>query len=249
MAEIRDGIGRVGRAVRVPAGPARPAARDRARSAARPCLAEEALSGRPGRGGGLRPRRRGRASTACSTRSTIPAVSSFLRHQYPSTLPDRRCASGWPSVSRRVIAADRPRRHHLQHRVLLRPDDRRDQPAGDQPAALAVARRAVRVRRRRRPTTTTCSRLALGDGPRPAAPAGPVRRWPRKWYLRRFADGVRPRGSRPPDEIARIERDIPACTVDVTVDGGRSPVGAPRPGQLQLRAGPDLHRRATTRTS
>ena len=178
----------------------------------------------PGRRPRLRDRRldhlcrAARASCATSTPPTLPAAVAERMAELS--------AAGHP--------ADRLRRHHLQHRVLLGRRARRDHPAGDQPAPLAVA-------------TPSCSSwvdgvanhdhmLRAGAGPRAAAaaparapttsrPSGSCDARPTAWSA----------GCRRAEEIARVERAIAGCAVEVTVEPGRAPVRAARPGQLQLR--------------
>ena len=89
--------------------------------------------------------------------------------------------------------------------------------------------------------------LALGREPRPRHREGPYD-IAAKWFVRRTTDGVARRVPTA-EEIEQVERTIPGCTVDVTVSRGRSPVGALRPGQLQLRARPPSTSEPTTRTS
>ena len=215
VAEIRAGVGRVGEPfgavleqVQLPP--------EIAGVGGRRCLAEEALHGVQAAVEGYV--YRGEVVVYGALDSVnYPDSSSFLRHQYPSQLgeePVRRMRE----VAERVMRADRLRQRHLQHRVLLRPGLGPGGPAGDQPAALAVARRAVRVRRRRRqPRDHGAARPR--PGPRAPASTGEYQ-IAGKWYLRRFEDGVVTRVPTP-EEVAAVQDRIDGTQIEIVPRAGQ----------------------------
>jgi hypothetical protein len=148
-----------------------------------------------------------------------PGRSSFLRHQYPSTLPES-TRERLEEVSRRVIAAiglsgctfsieffadpdtgavhvlEVNARHSQSHARLFRLVD-----------GAPVNHEAMLA-------------LALGERPEPPRAEGPYA-IAAKFYHRRFSDGVLRRGPSP-DDVARIERDVPGVTVrPLLADGAR----------------------------
>ncbi len=135
--------------------------------------------------------------------------------------------------------ADRPRRHHLQHRVLLGRRARRDHPARGEPAALAVARRAVRAGRRRRQPRP---HAAAGARPRAAAtpparapttspPSGSCAASPTAWRA----------GCPPPRRSSRSSATSRAAPSTSRSRPGDRLSELLRPGQLQLRAAPTVY--------
>jgi ATP-grasp domain-containing protein len=148
-----------------------------------------------------------------------PGRSSFLRHQYPSMLPES-TRERLEEVSRTVIAAiglsgctfsieffadpdtdavhvlEVNARHSQSHAQLFRLVD--GAPTNHE-AMLA---------------------LALGERPEPPRREGPYA-IAAKFYHRHFSDGVLRRGPSP-DDVARIERDVPGVTVrPLLADGAR----------------------------
>ncbi|WP_147261832.1 ATP-grasp domain-containing protein [Pseudonocardia hierapolitana] len=207
VAEIREGIGRLGRpfewvldqldlpqAIAEVGGQA--------------CLAEEAMTG-------------ARAATEGYVHDgevvvygvldsiTYPERSSFLRHQYPSQLPEP-VQKRLVEVSERVIAGvgldwttfsveffcdpesgdvcllEINPRHSQSHAQLFADVD-------------GIANHHAMVQ------------LALGRDPELPRDKGPYG-ISAKWYHRRFSDGVLRRGPSP-EEVARIEREIPGVRV------------------------------------
>jgi hypothetical protein len=88
---------------------------------------------------------------------------------------------------------------------------------GGEPTPFPVARRAFRAGRRHRqprPHAATGS----GPQPRPRHRKGPYD-MAAKWFVRRVADGVArrvPTG----EEVEQVQRDIPGCTIDVSITAG-----------------------------
>jgi hypothetical protein len=215
VAEIRGGIGRLGRPFewilgRLDLPP------EIAEVGGQACLAEEALTG-------------ARAATEGYVHDgevvvygvldsiTYPGRSSFLRHQYPSQLPERvqerlvevservieRVGLNWTTFSveffcdpdsGEVSLLEINPRHSQSHAQLFADVD-------------GVANHHAMVE------------VALGRDPEMPRGKGPYG-IAAKWYHRRFDDGVLRRGPSP-EEIARIEREIPGVRL--------SPV--PREGQ------------------
>jgi hypothetical protein len=215
VAEIRDGIGRLGRPFEwvldqldLP--------RAIAEVGGQACLAEEAMTG-------------ARAATEGYVHDgevvvygvldsiTYAERSSFLRHQYPSQLPERvqkrlvevservieRVGLDWTTFSVEffcdpdsgdVSLLEINPRHSQSHAELFADVD-------------GIANHHAMVQ------------LALGRDPELPRDKGPYG-ISAKWYHRRFSDGVLRRGPSP-EEIARIEREIPGVRL--------SPV--PREGQ------------------
>jgi ATP-grasp domain len=147
---------------------------------------------------------------------TVPDGTSFLRYQYPSTVPDP-VAERMAELTRRVIR--QIGYDGVTFNVEYFWDDQRDaltlleiNPRHSQSHAelfawvdgLANHHHMVE--------------LALGRAPRP-----PHRRGPHataaKWFVRRSTDGV-VRRVPAPEEIARVERDVGACVVEVMVEPG-----------------------------
>jgi biotin carboxylase len=146
----------------------------------------------------------------------VPGGTSFLRYQYPSTIPGP-VAERMAELTRRVMTqigyadttfnveyfwdAERDAvtlleinpRHSQSHAQLFAWVD-------------GIANHHHMIE------------LALGRAPRP-----PHRRGPHataaKWFVRRSADGV-VRRVPTPEEVARVERDVGACVVEVTVEPG-----------------------------
>jgi hypothetical protein len=207
VAEIRDGIGRLGRPFEwildrldLP--------KEIAEVGGQACLAEEAMTG-------------ARAATEGYVHDgevvvygvldsiTYPERSSFLRHQYPSQLPEH-VQKQLVEVSERVIGGvglnwttfsveffcdpesgdvgllEINPRHSQSHAQLFADVD-------------GIANHHAMVQ------------LALGRDPELPRGKGPYG-ISAKWYHRRFEDGVLRRGPTP-EEIARIEREIPGVRV------------------------------------
>jgi hypothetical protein len=207
VAEIREGIGRLGRPFewvldQLDLPP------EIAEVGGQACLVEEAMTG-------------ARAATEGYVRDgevvvygvldsiTYPERSSFLRHQYPSQLPDH-VQKRLVEVSERVIAQvgldwttfsveffcdpesgdvsllEINPRHSQSHAQLFADVD-------------GIANHHAMVQ------------LALGRDPELPRGKGTYG-ISAKWYHRRFSDGVLRRGPRP-EEVARIEREIPGVRV------------------------------------
>ena len=144
-----------------------------------------------------------------------PERSSFLRHQYPSQLPDD-VVRRMEDAAKLVMRPDRIRQRDLQHRVLLRG---RDRPAGDQPTALAVPRRAFEL------VDGVANhdimvRLGLGEAPKPRDSHGPYRIAGR-WYLRRSSRDAVVTQAPTEAEIAALEQKIDGVVIDVSPREGQ----------------------------
>jgi hypothetical protein len=215
VAEIRAGIGRLGRPFEWVLGrldlPA-----EIAEAGGQACLAEEAMTG-------------ARAATEGYVHDgqvvvygvldsiTYPGRSSFLRHQYPSQLPERvqerlvevservieRVGLNWTTFSVEffcdpdsgaVSVLEINPRHSQSHAQLFADVD-------------GIANHHAMVE------------LALGrdpDMPRGTGPSGIAA----KWYHRRFDDGVLRRGPSA-EEIARVEREIPGVRLSPVPSEGQ----------------------------
>jgi hypothetical protein len=146
-----------------------------------------------------------------------PDSTSFLRHQYPSALPD--------PVQQRL--------HEVSKRVMRRIGWRQAtfsieffyDPATDGISILEINPRHSQAHAELFayvdgvPNHHCMLALALG-----ADPAMPFRQGPyalaAKWYYRWFADGV-VREVPPPEELARIEKEIPGVRIDIVPDQGQ----------------------------
>jgi hypothetical protein len=207
VAEIREGVGRLGRPFeqvldRLDLPP------EIAEVGGQACLVEEALSG-------------ARAATEGYVHDgevvvygvldsiTYPGRSSFLRHQYPSQLPDMlqkrlvevseqvigRVGLNWTTFSVEFFCD--PGSGDV---ALLEINPRHSQSHAELFAAVdGVANHHAMVQ------------LALGRAPDMPTGEGPYE-IAAKWYHRRFEDGVLRRGPSP-EEIERIEREIPGVRV------------------------------------
>jgi hypothetical protein len=215
VAEIRDGIGRLGRPFEWVLGQV-DLPPEIAEVGGQACLAEEAMSGaRAATEGYVHD---GRVVVYGVLDSiTYPERSSFLRHQYPSQLPER-VQRRLVEVSERVIAGigldwttfsveffcdpgsgdvcllEINPRHSQSHAQLFADVD-------------GIANHHAMVE------------LALGRDPGLPRGKGPYE-IAAKWYHRRFTDGVLRRGPTR-EEIARIEREIPGVRLSPVVREGQ----------------------------
>lgn len=215
VAAIRDGIGRIGR----PFG----YVLDRLRLppemdgiGAEVCLAEEALHGVQVAVEGYV--HHGRVTVYGALDSiNYPDSSSFLRHQYPSTLPEpviRRLHD----VSRRVMrqigmeAATFSIEYFYDPRTrevnLLEINPRHSQSHAELFAYVDGV-----------PNHHCMISLALGRDPHMPHGAGPYRT-AAKWYYRWFSDGV-VHDVPTRQDLARIEREIPGVRIDVVPHDGQ----------------------------
>jgi hypothetical protein len=215
VAEIRDGIGRLGRPFEWILGQV-DLPSEIAEVGGQACLAEEAMSGaRAATEGYVHD---GRVVVYGVLDSiTYPERSSFLRHQYPSQLPER-VQRRLVEVSERVIAGigldwttfsveffcdpgsgdvcllEINPRHSQSHAQLFADVD-------------GIANHHAMVE------------LALGRDPGLPRGKGPYE-IAAKWYHRRFTDGVLRRGPTR-EEIARIEREIPGVRLSPVAREGQ----------------------------
>ncbi len=147
---------------------------------------------------------------------TVPGGTSFLRYQYPSTIPDA-VAERMVELTRRVIRQigydgvtfnveyfwDAER----DALALLEINPRHSQSHAELFAWVdGVANHHHMLE------------LALGRDPRPPHREGPYA-VAAKWFVRRMADGV-VRRVPTAEEVGRVERDIEGCIVEVTVAAG-----------------------------
>ncbi|MDO0909974.1 ATP-grasp domain-containing protein [Streptomyces sp. DT2A-34] len=214
VAEIREGIGRIGRPFehvldRIGLPP------EMAGVGGRVCLAEEAMSGVQVAVEGYV--HRGEVTVYGVLDSiNYPDSPCFLRHQYPSTLPQPVIAQ-LHDVSERVmrqIGMDSatfsieyfydPRTQGIS---LLEINPRHSQSH----AELFQYVDGV-------PNHHCMVRLALGEDPRMPHREGPYA-MAAKWYHRWFTDGV-VRRVPGPEDIARIERETPGVRIDVVPEKG-----------------------------
>ena len=147
---------------------------------------------------------------------TCPDSSSFLRYQYPSSLP-RAVLDRMAELSRRVvrqIGLDGitfnieyfwdPERDTI---TLLEVNPRHSQSHAELFEQVdGVANHDHMLQ------------LALGREPRPRHREGPYN-MAAKWFVRRVADGVA-RQVPTTEETQQVQRDIPGCTVDVSITVG-----------------------------
>lgn len=215
VAEIRDGISRVGRPFeyileQLDLPP------EMAGVGGQVCLAEGAMSG-------IQVAVEGYVLdgevTVYGTIDSInyPDSSSFLRHQYPSTLPDdvvRRLRDVSERVMRQIgmesatFSIEYFYDPHTDRIDLLEINPRHSQSHAE------MFRYVDGV-----PNHHCMVALALGKDPTPPRGRGEYR-MAAKWYYRWFADGV---VKALPDEkdIERIERDIPGVRIDLVPEEGQ----------------------------
>ena len=214
LAQIRDGIGRMGSPfetvldyLQLPP--------EIAEVGAQICLAEETLSGRQLTFEGYR--YRGQTHTLGVVESVTHENSpSFLRFQYPASLPD-------PVIERMADISDRILGQiGLEHTTfnieffwnddtdtlcVLEVNPRHSQSHAELFEQVDGA-----------PNHLAMLRLALGRDPQMPRGQGPYR-VAAKWFLARWHDGV-VRRHPTEQEIERIQREIPGVTVDVAAHEG-----------------------------
>ncbi|MBT2677106.1 ATP-grasp domain-containing protein [Streptomyces sp. ISL-14] len=214
VAEIREGISRIGRPFehvldRIDLPP------EMAGVGGQVCLAEEAMSGVQVAVEGYV--HQGEVTVYGVLDSiNYPDSPCFLRHQYPSTLPQPVIAQ-LHDVSERVMrqigmdAATFSIEYFYEPRTqeisLLEINPRHSQSH----AELFQYVDGV-------PNHHCMVRLALGEDPRMPHREGPYAR-AAKWYHRWFTDGV-VRRVPGPEDIARIERETPGVRIDVVPEEG-----------------------------
>lgn len=215
VAEIREGIGRLGRPFewildQLDLPP------EIAEVGAQACLAEEALSGNRAATEGFVHDGRVVVNGVLDS-LTYPDTSSFLRHQYPSQLPEK-VQQHLIDVSERVIAQvglnwttfsveffcdaetgtvsilEINPRHSQSHALLFADVD-----------GIPNHHAMVQLGLGRDPA------MPHGEGPYGIAA---------KWYHRRFADGRVVRVPSP-EEIDRIQRDIPGVSIAPVAEEGK----------------------------
>ena len=214
LAEIRDGIGRIGEPFEavldhVDLPP------EIAEVGGQVCLAEETISGRQLTLEGYR--HGGKTHVLGVVDSVTHEDSpSFLRFQYPASVPDR-VTEQMTDISDRIV-----RQIGLEHTTfnieffwdentgalrVLEVNPRHSQSHAELFAQVDGAANHLAM-----------LRLALGQDPQLPRRAGPYR-VAAKWFLRHWTDGVVRR--RPTEqEIEQVQRDIPGVTVDVITDEG-----------------------------
>ncbi|WP_300013257.1 ATP-grasp domain-containing protein [Pseudonocardia sp.] len=147
---------------------------------------------------------------------TCPGSPSFERYRYPSTLPDE-VTDRMTEVSRRVIERvgltdgtfnieffwDRDR----DTLTLLEVNPRHSQSHAELFADVDGL-----------PNHHSLVQIALGRDPGTPSREGDYA-ISAKWFVRRFTDGI-VRRVPTADEIARAEREVPGCSVDVAVEPG-----------------------------
>jgi biotin carboxylase len=215
VAELRDGIGRVGEPfeylldmVELPA--------EIAEAGGQAVLAERALSGNRAATEGYV--LNGEVVVYGVLDSLVyPEVASFLRHQYPSQLPER-MRERLAEVSRRVIAKVGLDNATFSIEFFCDPDT-------GEVTVLEINPRHSQAHAELfehvdgHPNHHYMLKVALGEDPGPPG----VGRYgiSARWYLRRFTDGVLLRGPAE-DEIAAVERDLDGVRIyRKAPDGGR----------------------------
>ncbi|MFC4000522.1 acetyl-CoA carboxylase biotin carboxylase subunit family protein [Prauserella oleivorans] len=216
VAEIREGIGRVGKPFeqmmqRLDLPP------EIAGVGGQACLAEEALSG-----------------VQCATEGYVyngevvvygvldslnyPDSSSFLRHQYPSQLP-KESVDRLVDVSKRVIRQIGMDNSTFSIEFFCRPD------VGDV-ALLEINPRHSQSHAEMFecvdgiPNHDTMVKLGLGEDPK--APSGQGEYGiAAKWYHRRFDGDAVVRRVPTEEEIQRIQDDIPGVIIDIVPEEGQ----------------------------
>lgn len=179
------------------------------------CLAEETLSGRQLTFEGYR--YRGETHTLGVVDSVTHNESpSFVRYQYPASIPDR-VIGRMADISDRIV-----RQIGLEHTTfnieffwdegtdvlgVLEINPRHSQSHAELFAQVDGA-----------PNHLAMVRLALGRNPELPHRLGPCR-IAAKWFVRHWNDGV-VRRCPTEQEIERIQREMPGVTVDVTVKQG-----------------------------
>ncbi|SKA35288.1 Carbamoylphosphate synthase large subunit (split gene in MJ) [Marinactinospora thermotolerans DSM 45154] len=214
LAEINEGAGRIGEPFEYVLGRVNPPAAI-AEAGGTACLAEEEVGGRQVTVEGYV--HEGEVVVYGVVDSLLyPDSPSFLRYQYPSRLPGH-VTERLTTVSRRVVErlgldsvtfnieffwdpeTDRIRllevnpRHSQSHAKLFEYVD--GTPNHECALSLALGR---------------SPELSPGDGEYAVAA---------KWFLRRFEDGV-VRRAPGPEDVARVEREIPGTTVKVVAHEG-----------------------------
>lgn len=214
VTEIRAGIGTVGGPFdavleRVSLPP------EVARAGARACLAEEAVSGAQVTVEGYRhhhePHVYGVVDSVC-----YPGTSSFLRYQYPSTLPEE--------AVRRVSEVAKALVVRLGLRSTTFDIEFFVDTATNRVWVLEVNPRLSQSHARLFEAVDGVSNLhcmvslALGRDPRMPYREGPAA-VAAKWFLRRFTDGI-VRRVPSPTEIAAVERELGGVCVVLTTEKG-----------------------------
>jgi biotin carboxylase len=182
---------------------------------AQACLAEEQLRGRQVTVEGYSHERHVRVYGVVDS-VTFPGRPSFLRYQYPSTLPAP-VSERMAAISRRVIT--QLRLDHTTFNIeffydpeadtigLLEVNPRHSQSHArlfEQVDGVANHQCMVQLALGRTPT------FPHGEGPYAVAA---------KWFVRSFADGVVRRSPTPAD-VAAVERSVPGVTVRLLVRNG-----------------------------
>ena len=186
-----------------------------ARIGGRACLAEEQVSGRQVTVEGYvyrgDPRPYGIVDSV-----PYPGTTSFLRYQYPSTLPNE-VADSMVETSRRVMRQIDMGLGTFNIEYFWNPDSDElcllevNPPHSQSHAWLFEYVDGV-------PNHQFMVELALGHEPEFPHQQG---EYPMaaKWFLRRFEDGV-VRRSPTPDEVTRIEQQTPGVKIDIVADQG-----------------------------
>lgn len=214
LAQIRDGIGRMGAPfetvleyLELPP--------EIAGVGGQVCLVEETISGRQLTFEGYR--YRGETHPLGVVDSvTHEESSSFVRYQYPASIPDR-IAERIAGISDRVVA--QVGLEHTTFNIEFFWDENTDalsvlevNPRHSQSHAQLFAQVDGA------PNHLAMLRLALGRAPELPRRRGPYR-VAAKWFLRHWNDGVVRR--HPTElEIGRVQRDIPGVTVEVIAHEG-----------------------------
>ncbi|OZM71119.1 biotin carboxylase [Amycolatopsis antarctica] len=214
LAEVRDGIGRVGEAFQYVLDRADLPA-DIAEIGAQVCVAEEAVGGRQvtvegyDNGDGVH-------VYGVIDSHDYPGTSSFQRYQYPSSLPEQ-TQRQMADISRRVI-------EHIGLTSVAFNIEYFWDPQTDEINLLEINPRHSQSHAMLFdyvdgvPNHQCVVNLALGIDPDMPYRKGPYQ-FAAKWFVRRFADGVVHRGPTP-EELSTMERTIPGCVAEVLAHEG-----------------------------
>ncbi|OEV04694.1 biotin carboxylase [Streptomyces oceani] len=214
-ARIREGIGRIGEAFDV-ALSMLDLPEEVARAGGQACLAEEEISGQEVTVEGYC--LNGEVEIYGVIDSVLyPGTSSFLRYQYPTSLPED-LVQRLTDTSRRVV-----RQLGLDYstfNIEYFVDQERDRiDIVEVNPRLSQSHAPLFEYVDGAPNHECMISLALGR-----APCLPRRQGPygvaAKWFLRAFSD-AHVRSVPTKDEIARVEREVPGATVDIVAEEGR----------------------------
>jgi hypothetical protein len=145
-----------------------------------------------------------------------PGTSSFLRYQYPSAMPDD-IAARLADVSKRVVEQIGLNDSTYNIEYFWDPERNRIDIVEINPR-LSQSHAPLFEYVDGVPNHQCMISLALGRDPQLPHRQGPYK-LAGKWFLRRFSDG-HVRRSPGPDDISRIEREMPDTIIDIVAEKG-----------------------------